>query len=150
MSVYEQDKWRGGRVAVYRGDEYRFWTDPALGVVIGLVARPDGPVPADLPEGEAPGSGASGYLIDRTLLDAMYEWRWFFEWRGEKFRLLDRRAGEVYGEVLGNFSRSFIESSGLTMYGRYEAGGWIPEAQIANLREERTDLLVQWKAKHSG
>ena len=140
---------RTGRFAVYRGTPYRYWDEPDSDSVIGLLPEPDGPVPDDLPESTAPRSSAVGYLVDLRRLDAMYDSQWYFEWRGEEFRLTGRRGSEVYGEVLRNFSRAFLEANGLKLYDRFEAGGWIPQDEITNLHEERTDLLAAWKAKHS-
>lgn len=148
VNYYERNKWRGGQVAVYRGVPYRFWTDRALDPVMGLIPEVGDPAPDGLAEGWSLTYRACGYLVDWHELDAAFSWQWYFDWRGEEFRLAERKGAMVYGNVLRNFTKKFLDANGLKMYDRLEAGGWIPEADIENLHEERTDLLAQWKERH--
>jgi hypothetical protein len=139
---------RSGRYAVYRGEAYRYWVDPADSSIVGLIPEPDGPVPADLAEGGAPGSGAPGYLVSRRGLDAMYESRWYFDWHGGEFEVVGELGTEALSGNLVTYSDDFVKENGLTVYERFVAGGTFPVEEIQNLREERTDLLAAWKAKH--
>lgn len=149
MSADAQHAWRAGRFAVYRGHEYRYWTDPESGSAIGLIPEPDGPVPDDLPEAGAPGSGVVGYLVDRDRLDAMFESRWYFDRHGGQFEAVGGPGTDtISGNLVSPMSIDFVREHGLTLYEQYVAGGTFPIEEIANLHEERTDLLAAWRAKH--
>jgi len=146
--LYDALKWRGGRLAVYRGRAYRFGGSEALLPLITLIPEKDGPVPEDLAP-RVTSSGATVYPVHPEQLDEWFEWHWTFTWRGEPFDVLGAAGRDALrGRYAGN-NGAWAIAQGLEQVERFEVVGTFPHGEIAGLAEHRTDLLARWKQEHS-
>jgi hypothetical protein len=146
--LYAAWKWRGGRLAVYRGHAYRFGGSEAVAPLITLIPEQNGTVPDGL-EPRVTAGGASVYLVHPEQLDEWFAWHWTFTWRGEPFEV-QGAAGEdaLYGRYAGR-NGSWALAQGLEQVDKYEVVGTFPRAEVADLTEHREDLLARWKEEHA-
>jgi hypothetical protein len=95
-------------------------------------------------KGAAPGVNAliiDGVEVPHSELDAWYQEKMLFDWRGQPFDLERYQDGRVYGGFKGK-SSAWARENGLEG-GQHE--GWflngVPEQEIEKVRVERTDIL---------
>jgi hypothetical protein len=99
---------------------------------------------------EEPGKPEADWVVLRgdrihvDELDALFTERMLFDWQGEPFKLLSYNDGVVAGLFLGGSTPWAREHNleGDQYTGWY---GQFPEAEIDNVRVEKSDLLAAWR-----
>lgn len=97
-------------------------------------------------EGFEPYGDNRGKLVPIAELDAWYRDRVTATWRGEPVRVRPLANGKVFVDYVGG-DMIWAANSGLDGDQYNGFSGSVDEAELENVRVDRTDYLARWKEK---
>lgn len=103
-------------------------------------------LPGETPPDEfatLPGSRSIGLEVSPADLDEWWSTRTVFTWRGRPFTLIRDEGDRISGTLVGP-DDAWAAANGLWVVERGHATGTFDRADVADVREERTDLLAKW------
>jgi len=136
-----------GKFAVYKGKTYRAYGNPSAADIAIRVAEGE-PAPTGLaPDPKEP---ERLYRVSPEQLDSWYSSSWTFRWKDWLFSSYGVHDGKISGLCLGlrRGGTGSIDAAPFQRVGATEYEGTFSIDEVADLTEERSDLLEEWKARH--
>lgn len=136
-------------LAEYRGEVYFASTGRAPKGSVTLGQIPGRTYQHDEGFEYVPASLKSEKVVPIPELDAWYVDKMVLTWRGQPFgvdRIEDDRIHAGYAGTDGGWAKdNGLEGNHYDGY-----SGWLPRAEVEELRTDRTDYLARWKERNAG